>query len=181
MITGGPSTGKTSVIKALEDRGYLCIHEFVRHLTATEKGTDTVKNFTTNPILSVEDPTAFNLKLLKGRIAQYESVNETDKKVVFFDRGIPDVHAYMSCFDQQFDESFKRPGFDFRYDHILLMPPWLEIYTTDTERFETYAESERIFAALERTYQNFGYEITLIPKASVTERADFILNVINCK
>ncbi len=181
MITGGPSTGKTSVIEALENRGCFCIHELVRSLTAAEKGTNANEDFTTNPILSVKDPVAFNTKLLEGRIAQYKSVEETDKKIVFFDRGIPDVHAYMHCFGQQYNEGFERPGFDFRYDHILLMPPWVEIYTTDDERFESYGESERIFTSLEKTYRNFGYETTLIPKASVEDRTDFILDLIHPK
>ncbi len=181
MITGGPSTGKTSVIKALENRGYFCIHEIVRSLTAAEKGADSIEDFTTNPILSVKDPVAFNNKLLEGRIAQYESVEETDKKIVFFDRGIPDVHSYMNCFGQRYDKAFERPARSFRYDRVLLMPPWREIYATDAERFESYEASERIFTALERTYRNFGYEINLIPKASVKERTDFILDLVNPK
>jgi len=181
VITGGPSTGKTSVIKDLERRGHFCIHELVRGLTAAEKEHNNAGNFTTNPILSVKDPAEFNNKLLEGRIAQYESVAKTDEKVVFFDRGIPDVHAYMSCFGQQFDEGFERPGYDFRYDLVLLMPPWLEIHTTDNERFESYEASERIFTSLKITYESFGYKTILIPKGSVTERTDFIMDLVNPK
>lgn len=181
VITGGPSTGKTSVIKALESRGYLCIHEFVREMTAAEKQDDTSKNFVTNPILSVKDPAAFNTRLIEGRIAQYRSVEKMNEKVVFFDRGIPDVHSYMNCFGQSYDKAFEQVAYDFRYDRILLMPPWREIYTTDAERFETYDESERIFKALEQTYQDFDYKTILIPKSSVAERTDFILDSINNK
>lgn len=179
MITGGPSTGKTAVVKALESKGYFCIHEFVRGLTAVEKEADTSSVFVTNPILSVKDPAAFNTKLLEGRIAQYRSIDKTEEKVVFFDRGIPDVHAYMNCFEQPFDKAFEQPAHAFRYDKVLLMPPWREIYATDAERFETYEESKGIFKALEKTYQNFGYDIILIPKGSVAERTDFILDLIH--
>lgn len=181
MITGGPSTGKTSVIQELENRGYYCIPELVRSLTAAEKGEKHMGSIITNPILSVKDPVAFNTKLLEGRIAQYESVANTDEKIVFFDRGIPDVHSYMNCFGQQFDEAFERPVHSFRYDTIFLMPPWSEIYATDAERFESYEASERIFTFLKKTYQNFGYEITLIPKGGVKERTDFILDLVNPK
>lgn len=181
VITGGPSTGKTSVIQELENRGYYCIPELVRSLTAAEKEEENMGSIIGNPILSVKDPVEFNNKLLQGRIAQYESVLHTDKKIVFFDRGIPDVHSYMNCFGQQFDEAFEAPVHSFRYDTILLMPPWSEIYATDAERFESYEESERVFSSLEKTYQNFGYEITLIPKGSVTERTDFILDLVNPK
>jgi len=179
VITGGPSTGKTSVIKALENRGYYCIHELIREMTASEKEEDASKNFTVNPILSVEDPAAFNNTLLKGRIAQYQSIKDTDEKVIFFDRGIPDVHAYMNCFGQPYDEAFEQPAHNFRYDRVLLMPPWREIYATDGERFETYEEAVRIFEFLEKTYQNFGYETVLVPRGSIAERTDFILDLVN--
>ncbi len=181
VITGGPSSGKTSVILALENRGYYCIPELVRSLTAAENDAENAGSIITNPILSVKDPVAFNHKLLEGRIAQYRSAEKTDYNIVFFDRGIPDVHGYMTCFGQQYDEAFERPAHIFRYDRVLLMPPWREIYATDAERFESYEESERIFTSLEKTYQNFGYETTLIPKGSVSERTDFILDLVNPK
>ena len=181
MITGGPSTGKTSVIKLLESLGYLCIHELIRSMTAAEKKDDASRDFVTNPILSVENPEAFNTKLLEGRIAQYQSIAKKNEKVIFFDRGIPDVHSYMNCFGQPYNKKFEQPAYDFRYDRIFLMPPWLEIYAPDAERFESYEESVRIFSSLKKTYQNFGYDIILIPKGSVTERTDFILDVVNSK
>jgi len=179
VITGGPSTGKTSVVKALENRGYCCIHEFIRGMTAAEKEDDTSKDFKVNPILSVEDPAAFNNTLLKGRIAQYQSIKDTNEKVVFLDRGIPDVHAYMNCFGQPYDEAFEQPAHSFRYDRVLILPPWREIYATDAERFETYEEAVQIFAALEKTYQNFGYETVPVPKGSIAERVEFILDLVN--
>ena len=179
MITGGPSTGKTSVIQELEHRGYRCIPELVRGLTAAEKNANAEETMVTNPILSVKDPYAFNNKLLQGRIAQYRSAENTDGELVFFDRGIPDTHAYMACFGQSYDAAFERPAYDYRYHQILLMPPWRDIYNTDSERFESFEESERIFTALKNTYQDFGYAITLIPIGSVTERTDFILDLVN--
>jgi predicted ATPase len=179
VVTGGPSTGKTSVIQELEKRGLYCIHELVRSLTAAEKKDEDAGEFVTNPILSAKNPKKFNQKLLEGRIAQYESAKKTDWDIVFFDRGIPDVHAYMDCFGQRYDEAFERPVHSFRYDRVLLMPPWRKIYTTDNERFESYAVSEQIFASLRKTYQSFGYEITLVPKGSVSERTDFILASVN--
>ena len=33
LITGGPGTGKTELIKGLEKMGYKCEHEIVRKLT----------------------------------------------------------------------------------------------------------------------------------------------------
>jgi predicted ATPase len=38
LITGGPGTGKTELIKGLEHRGYTCEHEIVRKITEEGKG-----------------------------------------------------------------------------------------------------------------------------------------------
>lgn len=181
MITGGPSTGKTAVIQELEHRGYHCIPELVRSLTAEVKDVEKRDSIIVNPILSVKNPMEFNTKLLKGRIAQYQSAENSNDNLIFLDRGIPDVHSYMNCFGQPYDKAFERPAHRFRYDQVLLMPPWREIYAADAERFESFEESERIFTALEKTYHNFGYEISLIPKGSVMERTDFILDLVNPK
>lgn len=179
VITGGPSTGKTSVIESLEQKGYPCVHELIRTMTAAEKNAGEENDFTTNPIVSVKDPKKFNQMLLDGRIEQYHTPFDADSPVAFFDRGIPDVHSYMNCFGQSYDKDFEQPCYDYRYEHVLLMPPWEEIYAVDSERFETYEESVKIFESLKKTYTHFGYQVELIPKASIDERTDFILDFLN--
>lgn len=176
VITGGPSTGKTSVIKNLEKKGYACVHEFIRTMTSFEKSGEDAGTFKTNPIVSVKDPKKFNQRLLNGRIKQFKTALDTATNLVFFDRGIPDVHAYMDCFGQHYDKNFERPGYAYRYDHILLMPPWREIHVVDSERFESFEEAIRVCEYLEAAYKNFGYSVTLVPKGSIEERTTFILN-----
>ena len=33
VITGGPGTGKTALVRELENRGYDCFHEIIREMT----------------------------------------------------------------------------------------------------------------------------------------------------
>lgn len=179
VITGGPSTGKTSVIELLEQKGYFCVHELIRSMTSAEKSQGQEEKFITNPIVSVKDPAKFNKALLDGRVGQYQNALKKNTDVIFFDRGIADVHAYMHCFEQEYDDEFAQPNYDYRYDHILLMPPWEEIYAVDNERFETYEESLKIFESLKSTYINIGYEVMLVPKNTVEKRADFIIDYLN--
>ncbi|PKA99979.1 putative ATPase [Flavobacteriaceae bacterium MAR_2009_75] len=178
VVTGGPSTGKTSVIEFLEKQGHFCVHELIRSMTSAEKNEEKANTFKTNPIVSVKDPKMFNQMLLDGRIEQFHTQPNSGAEVIFFDRGIPDVHAYMNCFGQSYDSGFAQPCYDYRYDHILLMPPWKEIYAVDNERFETYEESVKIFESLEKAYTHFGYTVNLVPKGNVEERAKFILDHI---
>lgn len=179
VITGGPSTGKTSVIENLEKKGFPCVHELIRSMTLLEKNEENANNFAVNPIVSVKDPKKFNQNLLDGRIKQYLDAEHITGNIVFFDRGIPDVHAYMSCFGQEYSEEFEQPCYTYRYDQILLMPPWKEIHVVDNERFESFEEAERIYEHLKTTYEQVGYPITIVPKGSIEERTSFILELLN--
>ncbi|WP_149275518.1 AAA family ATPase [Pareuzebyella sediminis] len=178
VITGGPSTGKTSVIQNLEAKGFTCVHELIRSMTASEKNGTNPGVFTSNPIVSVDDPVKFNKQLLKGRIEQYKSSEMEESNVIFFDRGIPDVHAYMNCFGQSYDKAFEAPAYQYRYQQILIMPPWQDIHVVDEERFESFEESQNIYAHLKDTYENFGYSPTIVPKGSIEERTAFIIDIL---
>ena len=133
----------------------------------------------TNPIVSVKNPKKFNQQLLDGRIDQYRNIADSGTNIIFFDRGIPDVHAYMICFGQAYDKYFEQPCYEYRYDKIFLMPPWQEIYASDEERFESFEESVQIYRCLKNTYTNFGYDVTLIPKGSIEERTKYILDLLD--
>ena len=179
VITGGPSTGKTSVIKQLEEDGYHCLHEVIRSMTSEEKNQEEKIEIVSNPIVSVSDPLKFNLKILNARIEQFKRARKANDKMFFFDRGIPDVLAYMDCFQQTYDAIFSNACQNFRYDQIFLMPPWKEIHITDNERYESFEESLHIYYCLKNSYEKHAYDVTIVPKGSITERIEFILEQIN--
>jgi predicted ATPase len=172
VLTGAPGTGKSTIISALEKLGYTCLHEISRDiiLEAREKGTEQL--FLTEPLL-------FSDLLLKGREEQYHKATELEADVVFFDRGIPDVHAYMNYIGMDYPERFLTNSKKNRYDYIFLMPPWEDIYTTDNERYETFEQSLAIHNHLLRTYNSLGYSVVEVPKGSVEKRTAYILDVIN--
>ena len=94
VITGGPGTGKTSIINELKKKDFYCFEEIIRTLTlAAKKENDSSKHIS-NPIAFVNDPMLFNTNLLNGRIAQFKQATNIDHSISFFDRGIPDVLAH---------------------------------------------------------------------------------------
>lgn len=175
VVTGGPSTGKTVVVRNLEEQGYTCLHEVIRDMTQEQKIEENSTGFVSNPIVSVSDPEAFNSNLLKARVSQFESVENLNSELVFFDRGIPDVLAYMDCFGQSYDSKFTNAALENRYDIVFIMPPWKEIHVRDGERFESFEESLRIDKALTKSYLTFGYNVQVVPKVSILDRVQFIL------
>ena len=121
VITGGPGTGKTALILELERQGYFCFHEIIREMTLEAKQKET--EALVNPLAFVKDPLAFNRMLLHQRIKQFEEAGRLQVSPLFYDRGIPDVLAYMDYFNQGYDLEFTEPCERLRYDLVVLLPP----------------------------------------------------------
>ncbi len=179
VITGAPGTGKTSIINKLEASSFFCFHEVIRDFTLEAKEDSSNDTFDSNPLAFVKDPFEFNTKILNGRINQYIQSLENNDPTIFFDRGIPDVLAYMNFFNQKYTSEFMKACQEYIYDKVFLLPPWKDIYISDNERFESFEEAKQIHYHLEKTYRDNGYKIELVPFGSVEERVDFILNSIN--
>lgn len=171
VITGGPGTGKSTVIDELSNRNFLCMPEISRQVTlnAREKGIDQL--FLTKPLL-------FSELLLEGRVNQYIEAEKKNTDLVFFDRGIPDVHAYMNYISIDYPKTYVNKSNLYRYDYIFLMPPWEEIYISDNERYENFEQALAIHNHLERTYKKLKYPIIEVATGTVQQRTDFILACI---
>lgn len=178
VISGSAGTGKTSVINALNTKGYYCFEEVIRSLTSEITKEVDMVNQISNPIVFAKDPLDFNIRLLKGRINQFQQGSLLDETLCFFDRGIPDVLAYMDFFNQKYDALFTDACNEHVYTSVFILPPWKAIYKTDSGRFESFDEVLKIHDHLETTYKKFGYNVMEVPFGTVAERTDFILNNI---
>jgi len=179
VIAGGPGTGKTSVINHLEEKGYLVLHEVIRTMTLEAKKKGIIEDNASNPIDAVDDPLSFNTKILEQRIAQYHQALNSNEKLVFLDRGVPDVIAYMDFFGQEYGAIFIDACIACKYDYVFICPPWEEIYKSDNERFETFEEALKIHHCLVNSYKRFNFNMIEVPLLSIPERANFILNYLN--
>ena len=129
VITGGPGTGKSTVIDALTALNFSCMNEISREVTLNARKNGTEQLFLTNPML-------FSELLLEGRINQYIEAEKINNELVFFDRGIPDVHAYMNYLGVDYPDKYLNSSNLYRYDLIFIMPPWEEIYISDHVRYK---------------------------------------------
>ena len=179
VITGGPGTGKTSLVRGLEAGGFFCYHEIIRDLTSEATSGADPSGFISNPLAFVEDPFSFNLKILQGRLTQYKEAVASEHSVVIFDRGMPDVLAYMDYFDQQYGEDFIQACEDNRYDEVVILPPWEGIYKSDEERFESFEEAKAIHHELVKTYKYFDYTPVTLPTGTIDERTTIVTEIIN--
>lgn len=173
VLIGGPGTGKTSVLNALKEKEFCCFDEISREVTlkAQEKGI--AQLFLTKPLL-------FSEMLLEGREMQYLEAEKRTDTTVFFDRGIPDVFAYLNYSNTNYPSTFIKKSEQYKYDFVFHFSPWAAIYITDNERYESFEESKTIDTFLCKAYKNLGYKIITIPFGTVNERANFIINWLAC-
>lgn len=171
VITGGPGTGKSSIINELINRGYNCLEEISRQVTLDAKKEGIDQLFLTNPLL-------FSELLLKGRQQQYTDANKLNVDVVFLDRGVPDVLAYMDYIGDTYPKNFIDACKNSKYDMVFILKPWKAIYKSDNERYESFEQALQIHDHLVNTYKNYNYTLIDVPFDTVENRTDFILKVV---
>ncbi len=169
VITGGPGTGKSTVIEELCKRNFECMEEISRAITLNARDTGIEQLFLTKPLL-------FSELLLEGRVNQYIEAEKKNSELVFFDRGIPDIQAYMNYICIDYPSSYINSSKMYRYNYVFLMPPWEEIYFSDSERYENFEQALAIHNHIERTYKELNYTIVEVPNGTIEDRTDFILS-----
>lgn len=172
VIIGGPGTGKSTIIDRLVSNGYCCYPEISREVTLEAKKQGIDQFFTEKPLL-------FSELLLEGRKKQFQDASKAAHDVIFIDRGIPDVLAYMDYIGASYPDSFDAACREHTYSKIFILPPWEEIYQTDPGRLENFGQAKEIHHHLKLTYRNYGYELIKVPKDSLDNRILFILGEIS--
>lgn len=171
VITGGPGTGKTTLINALIDKGYTCYEEISRSVTlkAREEGIEQ---------LFLTEPLKFSEMLLAGRKQQFEDAKASKKDLIFLDRGQPDVLAYMDYIGDEYPQEFIEQCTQNTYDKVFILAPWQEIFTSDSERYENFDQALKIHQHLLETYTRFGYKLIDVPFGTIEDRVAFILDAV---
>ena len=172
MISGGPGSGKTTLIAHLQGIGLNCMHEISREVIIEAQKDGIEQLFLTNPML-------FSQKLLEGRLKQFNEVANFSSSFVFYDRGMPDVTAYMDYIDSAYPDDFSKTCNDNRYDLVFLLPPWEAIYQQDNERYESFEQAEKVYEFLVQGYQKYGYNVVEVPTGTIEDRTDYIIEHLN--
>jgi predicted ATPase len=171
VITGGPGTGKSSVISELIKRGFFCLEEISRQITREARKDGTEQLF-------LKDPLLFSEKIINARQQQYLKAKNSHLPLVFFDRGMPDVLAYMDFIGDIYPSTFNDICLNHYYDEVFVLAPWKEIFKSDAERYENFEQAVQIHDYLLQTYQKFNYKLIDVPFAPVDARVDYILNEV---
>tara|TARA_R110002074_G_scaffold5143_6_gene25293 strand:- start:14232 stop:14810 length:579 start_codon:yes stop_codon:yes gene_type:complete len=178
VITGGPGTGKTVLISSLEENGFYCFHEVIRSMTLDALNGKAVDELLVNPIDFVDDAKSFNDELISARLKHFTNGKNINQKHLFYDRGLPDVIAYMNFFKQPIEKRYNDLCLENRYDEVLILPPWEDIYVQDNERMENFEQACGIHEYLEKTYIDLGYKPIEVPFGTIENRLQFVVELL---
>ncbi len=172
VISGGPGSGKTTIINALTKQGFHCEEEFSRHII--EEGIRLG-----NGVVPWDKLDLFTEKVFEGRIKQFYKGDQFDE-TVFYDRSIIDSIAYMEHDQEMIPERYIQMAKKLRYhSQVFITPYWDDIYTTDNQRKEPSEKARSLEKSIINCYEKYHYDIILVPKTSVEERIEFILKTIH--
>jgi len=171
VITGGPGSGKSTLIDALAARGLRTMPEAGRAIIRDQAAI----GGSAGPWA---DRAAFAELMLGWEMRSYREAGRLEGPVVF-DRGVPDVAGYLRLCGLPVPEHVKRAVEVFRYHtRVLIAPHWPEIFGQDAERKQSAEEAVATYDSLAQTYTEAGYELVELPKASVEERVRFVMSRI---
>lgn len=99
---------------------------------------------------------------------------------VFFDRGLVDaISGLASLLEVSVDRYSEARGA--YHSRVFLTPPWPEIYQLDAQRQHGLQQAVDEYERLLVDFPLLGYEVVLLPKVSVSERADFVLQQLEIR
>lgn len=172
VVTGGPGSGKSSLIDALRQSGYA---------RSVEAGRGTIQDQTAigGRALPWVDPALFAEMMLCWEMRSYHMAEHQSGKV-FFDRGVPDVLGYLCLLNLPVPEHMQKAANTFRYHRrVFIAPPWPEIFRQDGERKQSFDEAVRTYDAMVATYTACGYDLIEIPRVRLEERVYFVLQSVD--
>lgn len=168
VVTGGPGSGKSSLLEALARRGVRTMPEGGRAIIRDQVRIG-------GHALPWADRAAFAEQMLGWDLRSYHEASSQPGPVAL-DRGIPDVVGYLTLCGLPVPEHMRTAAMLYPYNRrVFLAPWWPDIFGQDAERKQDAAEAERTCQVMAETYTHLGYEVVELPLTGIEQRADFVL------
>ncbi len=164
VVTGAPSSGKTSLVNEIAARGFQVIPEQSRLLIDRAR----TKGKTAEQVRS--DVKEFQKKIMNMKL-EIER-NMTKDRIIFFDTGIPTNMTYWQLHNM--DTKRIENIASNRYKKVFFLEPLK--YKKDYARLEDEKTVKKLSKMILENYQNFGYEIVKIPAIPLEQRVELVIS-----
>ena len=169
LLSGCSGGGKSTLLAELERRGHTVIQEPGRRIVQDQLA----KGGTALPWVDMD---AFLHAAISVACSDYSHAVR-DGQWVFFDRGVVDAASALQELTGKL--VLKQMNNLYPYHrHVFLTPPWPEIYPSDPERRHDMDAAIKEYERLALVYSALGYQVNVLPKLSVPERADWVLDTL---
>jgi len=177
-ITGGPHSGKTTLLAELAARGFAVVPEaaisVIEELVA-ELGRDRARAWRLTHVPQFQE------RIAQRQLQLEYAARQESAAAVFCDRGLVDGLAYMRLAGAPPTPFVKAAVASSRYDLIVLCEICLPFKPRiETGRTSDLRRAREIEASLVVTYREFGYHLLRLPaEATVASRADLLLEELS--
>ena len=165
VVTGGPSSGKTTTVNLLRERGYKTTIEHARHFIDTQCVTGrTVTEIRANQM-------AFQKGVLDMQMEQ-ERIIDCDE-LYFLDRALPDAFAYYRFLNLTPEPRLVEALTEVAYKKAFVLD--LLPLVSDYARTEDSDAQVRIHALIVEVYESLKIVVEHVPVLPAVARVDFML------
>jgi predicted ATPase len=166
VISGCSGGGKSTLLAELARHGHRVVEEPGRRIVREEQASG-------GTALPWIDLAAFARRAIDLSRAD-RTAHLGSPGTVFFDRGLVDASVALAHADGT-PYADGAAASERYHGRVFLAPPWPELFATDAERRHGLQAALGEYERLAGAYPALGYEVRLLPKTSVAERADFVL------
>jgi len=170
IITGGPGAGKTSLLLALQARGYTIVGDSARTI---------IQDRIRRGLSPRPNASEFTHETLRMDIDNFVHHAATPGHV-FFDRSVLDALCSLDRVTPLNESELSMWLSKYQYcPKVFLLPPWRAIYTNDAERDHTFEHAEWVYSVTQEWYRRLDrYQLIEVPKVSVAERCTYVLQAL---
>lgn len=165
VITGVPSSGKSTLVSALALRGYEVSGDTTREFIEVELG----RGMSIGQIRGQR--VHFRRKTFQLMLDAHRSGSPSAR--IFYDGGLPDCVAYRNLEGVAIEDEVLEACSSFRYREVFYLEPLP--FRDDGVRVESESEIKRLQSLLVGAYSQFGYKPRAVPACDIKSRVSLIL------
>jgi predicted ATPase len=174
VITGGPGSGKTSLIAHLGSLGYATIPEAAIQVI---NELNRERGVSGQVAWRQQHPAEFTQLVARRQAALDAACPVAGGSLVFCDRGRPDLKAYAELDGVELDSEMRSFIESQRYHKVFVLDTLTDFpLRPATGRTSGRERSVQIGKLLLKAYRSYGYAPVRVPEMSIEDRAHFVLS-----